>query len=494
MTTLNPLFKQSVAHWSPHDYQRKAVKFLAERNAGALFLDPGLGKTSITLAAIKQLKAEGKISKVLLIAPLRVCVSVWPKEIEKWVDFNDLKCVVLHGPDKDAQLKQDADIYIVNPEGLEWLLKPKSACGQVRIDVQHWKGLGFDALVIDELTKFKHTTSKRFKYLKSVLKSFKYRWGLTGTPASNGLMDLFGQCYILDEGEALGKYITHYRMTYFNQSYNGFDWTLKPGADKLIFEKIKPLALRMAADDYLQLPALTNNYIRVELDAKTRKAYDQLENDLLTRIGDKIVTAATAASASIKCRQVANGGIYLDREVGEGIQSGKREFVNLHEVKSEALADLVEELQGSPLLVAYDFAHDLDRIRTRLKKVIGMDVPFIGGGVSAKRGAELAQEWNRGNLPVLLGHPQSIGHGLDLQESAHHVCWHSLTWDLDLYEQFIRRVLRQGNAAEKVFVHHIVANDTIDDVMLKALATKRVGQAVLFDALKDRLAQKLTLA
>jgi len=481
------LFKPSSKPWQPHAYQKKAVKFLLEHAASALFLDPGLGKTSITLAAIKLLKQKKVLDKVLLIAPLRVCYSVWPKEVEKWQDFHGLRVQVLHGSKKDEALKADADVYVINPEGLEWLLqvkKTKTPSGKTKVDVdlRRWKALGFDTLVVDELSKFKHVATNRFKALKLVLSTFRRRWGLTGSPASNGLLDLFGQCFVLDQGRTLGPYISHYRMKYFVPSHDGFSWNIREGAEDEIYERINPLALRMAADDYLDMPTLIENNIRVDLPPNVMEVYDRLENDLIAKLGDGIVVASNAAAASMKCRQVANGGIYLDPEVEALVKlpKSKREWANLHTEKVDALAELIEELQGSPLLVAYDFEHDLDRLRERL----GKDIPYIGGGVTAKRSAELEQLWNAGKLPVLLGHPQAMAHGLNLQEMGNHVCWHSLTWDYELYDQFIRRVLRQGNKSKKVFVHHIIARGTVDEVVLAAVKSKRRGQNALFDALK----------
>ena len=481
------LFPQSSKPWQPHAYQKKAVKFLLEHAASALFLDPGLGKTSITLAAIKLLKQKKLLDKVLLIAPLRVCYSVWPKEVSKWTDFGGLKVAVLHGSRKDEALKSDADVYIINPEGLDWLLqakKTKTAQGKtkVEVDLRRFKNLGFDTLVVDELSKFKHTNTNRFKGLKLVLNTFRRRWGLTGSPASNCLLDLFGQCFILDQGHTLGPYISHYRTKYFVPSHDGFSWDIREGAEDEIYERISPLALRMAADDYLDMPALIENNIRIDLPADVMTMYNQLEEDLIAKLDSKVIVASTAAAASMKCRQVANGGIYLDQDVQALIKlpKSKREWVNLHTEKVDALADLLDELQGSPLLVAYDFEHDLDRLREKL----GQDVPYIGGGVSAKRSSELEHLWNTGKLPVLLGHPQAMAHGLNLQEVGNHVCWHSLTWDYELYDQFIRRVLRQGNKSKKVFVHHIMARGTVDEVVLSSVKSKRKGQNALFDALK----------
>lgn len=481
------LFKLSSSLWSPHAYQKKAVKFLLEHAAAALFLDPGLGKTSIALAALKLLIKKKQVSKVLLIAPLRVCHSVWPTEIEKWTDFHGLRVVVLHGKYKETNLKADADIYIINPEGLDWLFaadKAKNLAGRtkVTVDVKRFKQLGFDTLIVDELSKFKHTNTNRFKGLKQVLHTFGRRWGLTGSPASNGLMDLFGQCYVLDQGRTLGPYISHYRMKYFVPGFDGFSWNLREGADAEIYERVKPLALRMAAEDYLDMPRLIENNIKVTLPEPIMRIYKQLEDDLIAKLGKDTVVAANAAAATMKCRQVANGGIYLDQEVIAltKLPKSEREWVNLHTMKVDALADLIDELQGSPLLVAYDFEHDLDRIRTKLG-----DVPFIGGGVSIKAAKALEVSWNQGKLPVLLGHPQSVGHGLNLQGACHHVAWHSMTWDFELYDQMIRRVRRQGQKEERVFVHHIMASGTIDEVMLLALKSKNRGQQALFQALKS---------
>jgi SNF2 family DNA or RNA helicase len=429
------------------------------------------------------------VSKVLIIAPLRVCHLVWPKEQQKWMDFAELRVVVLHGAKKDELLKQDADIYVINPEGLDWLLdthKTKTPKGKtkVEVDLRRWRLLGFDTLIIDELSKFKHVSTNRFKALKLVLHTFGRRWGLTGSPAANGLLDLFGQCYILDQGRSLGPFITHYRSKYFETvDKEGFVWVPKPGAEEAIYERVAPLALRMAAEDYLELPELVQNVVKLDLPPDVRKVYDQLEEDLITRLDEGVVVAQNAAAASVKCRQVANGGIYLtpDLEItGFKLPKVKREWVNLHTVKVDALADLIDELQGSPLLVAYDFEHDLDRLRVKL----GTDLPYIGGGVSTTRSKELERLWNAGKLPVLAAHPQAIAHGLNLQELGNHVCWHSMTFDYELYDQFIRRVLRQGNKAKRVFVHHLLMRNTVDEVMLLAVKRKAKGQNALFEALQ----------
>lgn len=492
---IQDIFVREPEKWSPHKYQTKAMKFLLEHSCAALFLDPGLGKTSITLGAIKILKKKKLIKKVLLIAPLRVCYSVWPREIQKWEDFKDLKIEVLHGNNKDSALKKEADIYVINPEGLDWLLQVKKVKvvsqktgktkTKIEIDTKRFKALGFDTLVIDELTKFKNRASSRFEVLKSVHKTFGRRWGLTGSPASNGLLDLFGQCYILDEGRSLGQYITQYKSKYFEPvDHNRFVWVPRPGAAEQIYERVRPLALRMAAEDYLEMPQLIENNILLDLPDAIREIYDRLEQDLIAKIDGSVVVASNAAVASGKCRQVANGGLYLDpelKETGFAIAGGKRKWSNLHFEKVDALVDLIEELQGEPLLVAYDFEHDLDRLREKL----GKDVPHIGGGVTPNRSKELERLWNSGQLPVLLGHPQSLAHGLNLQEVGRHVAWHSMTWDFELYDQFIRRVLRQGNKNKKVFVHHFMMRNTVDQIMYYSVKSKDRGQQTFFKGLQE---------
>ena len=492
------LFALSPEPWKPHAYQKRAVKWLLEHAAAALFLDPGLGKTSIALAAWKMLKAMDVASRALVVAPLRVAHEVWPAEAEKWIDFQGLTVAVLHGPHKAELFASDADVCVINPEGLEWLLgieKTKTQTGRTRVavDLRRWKSFGFDTLIVDELSKFKHIQTQRFKALKQVLPSFARRWGLTGSPAANGLIDLFGQCYILDTGRSLGPYITHYRMKYFTPSYDGFSWTLRDGADKEIYARLKPLALRMSAEDYLEVPAVVETRIMVDLPKSARRVYDALEDDLLARIDDKTVVAANAAAASTKCRQVANGGVYLtpDIEAFLAPRDRLREWVDLHTAKVDAVADLIEELQGQPLLVAYDFEHDLARLRAKL----GKTVPYLGGGVSTTRMREVVCAWNAGELPVLLVQPQTVAHGLNLQGAdAAHIVFHSLTWNYEHDDQLIRRLRRQGNKAARIFVYRVVAKDTVDEAILGALRSKQRGQQALFEALRLRVYKRRRLS
>jgi SNF2 family DNA or RNA helicase len=467
------------------------MKFLLEHACAILAADPGVGKTSIVYGAFKILRKKKVASKMLVIAPLKPCYLVWPKEQEKWIDFHDFKVVVLHGNTRNENLIKDADVCVINPEGLDWLLGAERRYGLsgrvlVTTDLKRFKSFGFDTLVVDELTKFKHTNTGRFKVLKTVLHTFARRWGLTGSLVANGLLDLFGQCYVIDMGRTFGQYITHYRMKYFIQSYDGFRWELRDGAEKEIYERLAPLVLRLAAEDYVDMPEVVDVIREFELPPRVRGIYDSLEQELMACLdNDEIVVASTAAVASAKCRQVANGGIYLDRETAELLgdqefKRAKRRWVNLHMEKVDLLADLVEELQGAPLLVAYDFQHDLDRIMTRF----GRDVPYIGGDTPAKRFQELEEAWNSGKLPLLLAHPQSVAHGLNLQGAGNHICWYSLTWNYELYDQFIHRIRRQGTKAKRVFNHHLVAKNTIDEAILWALRSKERGQRALYEALK----------
>ena len=478
--------------YKPHGYQKRAAKFLLEKACGALLLEPGLGKTATTLSAIKTLKTKGLLQKVLIIAPLRVCYTVWPREILKWEDFNGLKAVILHGKNKDAAVLEEADIYLINPEGLPWLMKAAQVAARngkkkLTINTKWWQYLGFDLLVVDELSKFKHTNTNRFSLLKQVIKTFSRRWGLTGSPAANGLLDLFGQFYVLDEGNALGKYITQYRLKYFISDYMGYNWTLQPGADKLIYERIRPLSLQMSATDYLEMPEIIENFIHVDLPADVRKFYKELEDKYVACYqGDRVV-ANTAAVVCGKLRQVACGGLYLHPDlVFNNFKplERKREWLNLHNEKTQALEDLIDELQGEQLLVAYEYEHDLDRLRARFKHaVFAADYPMT-------RFPEMEKAWNEGRIPLLFGHPQSIGHGLNLQQRGFHLCWHSITWNYELYTQFNDRLYRQGNKSKKVFVHHLVARDTIDNTILSMLKRKEMTQNLLFSALKEDIIKK----
>ena len=385
-------------------------------------------------------------------------------------------------------MQADADIYVINPEGLEWLTKPvktKSSTGRVvaQPDMRRWKQLGFDTLVVDELTCFKNSSSVRFKIMKPLIPTFDRRWGLTGSLMASGYENLFGQCYIIDHGRAFGPYVTHFRNRYFNQGYDGYSWELKHGAEELIQERLKDLIVRRKAEDFIDMPMVVNNVIKIQLPTNAMDFYDNIHDEMVAKIEGKTIIASNAGVATGKCRQIASGAIYLEPDLeitGFKLPKVKREWLELHDEKIKALLQLIEELQGSPLLVAYYFEHDLERIQTAL----GGNVPYIGKGVPAKKSKELVDQWNAGKIPVLLGSPQSMGHALNMQQSGNHVCWFSLTWDFEIYDQFVRRIRRQGSTHKRVFVHHLVAEDTVDEIMYEVLHKKDKQQSTFFDELK----------
>ncbi len=450
---------------------------MVQQGAAGLLLDPGLGKTSITLAAFMVLKKQKLVDRVLVIAPLRPCYSVWPVEAKKWSEFVDLRVHVLHGKGKTAAaLKSDADVFVINPEGLEWLSEKRWQWPQM--------------LVVDESTKFKHTSTKRFKTLRKLLGKFRRRYILTGSPAPNGLLDLFGQIYILDQGNALGRFITHYRQQYFwPTGFGGYKWVMKTNAEKEIYRAIDPLVLRLDAADYLKMPPKIVTTVHVELPERGRKLYDELEKKMILQLKEGDVTAFNAGVLTNKCRQVANGTVYTDL-LAEDYRYGRnvrdRGYAVVHRAKIEATLDLVDELAGQSAIIAYDFNHEREQLEGALKSHLHLEeVPVLGGGVSPKRGREIETEWNRGQLRVLLAHPASAAHGLNLQAGGPVLIWFSLPWNLEHYDQLIHRLWRQGQT-ERVFVYHLVTKNTVDETVLMTLIKKNHTQRSLLDALRTR--------
>lgn len=498
--------------YTPRECHKTAIKFLVEHNAAALFQDPGFGKTAETLKALNICMSK-RYHKALVFAPLRPAYEVWSHkrqgeeaswgEFAKWDEFRHLRVSLLHGTKKEQALEVDADVYIVNFEGIDWLFRPISggATGPARIDRLLQRGVS--TLIIDELSKFKNQQAKRFKAIKPHLHRFTRRWGLTGSPAANGLLNLFGECYVLDRGKALGQFITHFREKYFYPcGYKGYEWKPQPGAEKRIYKALAGLALSMRATDHLDLPQLIHENLWVDLPPDVRKFYDDMEQEMIASVEGETFTAGSAGVVSGKCRQIASGGLYhspepfeqlsLIRRADQGafvkhIVQPPKEVKHLHHAKTEALVELVDELQGRPLLVGIEFQHDLIRIREKL----GKDVPCINGETPPKEAAKIIDAWNAGKIPVLCGHPASMGHGLNMQYGlCEHVCWYTSPWDRELDDQLIARVWRQGNKADRVIVHRLLARETTDVAVVRALALKGKVQNALFEALKDYVKER----
>jgi len=316
------------------------------------------------------------------------------------------------------------------------------------------------------------------KKLKKYFKTFKRRYGLTGSPGANGCMDLFGVCYVVDSGAALGEFITHFREEFFTSDFMGYNWELKPGADQEIFKKIAPISIRIDAADYLTLPQLVTRDLEVDLPEKAMTVYRDMEKEFIARVAGGEITAANAAAASSKCRQIVGGAVLHDPIPGS---CELRKIEIIHKAKLDVLSDLVDELRGEPLLVAYNYVHEVEMIRGAL----GKETPYIGGGVGGTEGQKIIDRWKTGSLPVLLVNPTSAAHGLNLQGSMQHLCWFTQTWDLEIYQQMIARILRQGSTADRVFVYHILARRTLDVWRILPALEKKAGlQQALFEAVK----------
>lgn len=443
--------------WEPREYQEHAVKHLVSTQHNGLFADMGTGKTVTTLSALKILKQRNLFRKVLIVAPLRVTKYVWPDEIQKWAHLNDLSYTVVHGAEKNELRHADTDIHLINPEGLLWLL-PLLAKD---------KRFSYDWLIIDESSKFKSYSSKRFKLLKPLLGKFARRTILTGTPATNGMMDLFSQMYVVDQGMALGAYITKFRSEFFHQKpFDPYGWYLNDKAEEEIYKRIQHKIMRVAASDYYTLPIVYQD-IPVELPEAALRKYKQMEATLQMQVMKGTITAANAAVASGKCRQIASGFIYDDQ----------RSATWIHEAKFEALSDLLEELHGKPVLLFYNFVETVERLVMQFgAKVIK------GDATEAQR--EVLSAWNRGEVPLLAAHPASAGHGLNLQDGGHHIIWFDPTWDLEHYLQANARLHRQGQK-NTVYVHRLVARSTLEQAIIKRLEGKDKMQSDLLSALRD---------
>lgn len=447
--------------FAPHDYQAFAIDYIETHPAAAVLLDMGLGKTVITLTAIANLLFDSFQShRVLVIAPLRVARDTWPAEIQKWDHLNGLTYSVIIGTQQErmAALRKQADIYLINRENTQWLIENSGM------------PFDYDMVVIDELSSFKSWQAKRFKSLMKVRPFVKRVVGLTGTPSSNGFMDLFAEFRLLDMGQRLGRFIGQYRNTFFKPDrMNGpivYSYKPLPGAEEEIYRRIGDITISMKACGHLKMPELITTNYEVEMSPAERKTYEALKEELVLSLPDGEITAANAAVLTGKLLQMSSGAIYGD----DG------SVIHIHDRKLDALEDIIEGMNGRPLLVGYWFKHDLQRITQRLNEV-GIPYERLDSEASLKR-------WNAGQIQVGLAHPASTGHGLNLQDGGNTICWFSPTWSLELYQQMNARLYRQGQKAETVVITHIVTKGTVDSRVLKALAEKDRIQEALIDAVK----------
>lgn len=449
--------------FNPHNYQQYAINFIEEHDISAVLLDMGMGKTAITLMAVEYLMYEQfEIYKVLVVCPLRV-TRTWKDEIEKWEQLSGTRYSIVTGTaaQRKKALAADADIYIINRENVPWLIE-KSGCPFM-----------FDMVVIDELSSFKNHQTARHKALMRVRPKVRRIVGLTGTPASQGLMDLFAEFKLLDMGQRLGRFIGQYRLNYFKpDKVNGpivYSYKLLLGAEGQIYDKISDITISMKAVDHLDMPELISTEYPVYLDEKEMEKYESLKKDLLLSTTEHEVTAANAASLVNKLSQMANGAVYTD----------DAEAVTFHDRKLDALEDIIEAANGKPLLVAYWFKHDYTRIVQRLEK-LGVSYMKIDSDESITK-------WNNREIPVALIHPASAGHGLNLQKGGNTMVWFGLTWSLELYQQCVCRLYRQGQTEDTVTIIHLIAQGTVDEKIMKALTMKDTTQSALIDAVKAEI-------
>lgn len=444
--------------YNPHEYQTYATNFILEHPVAAVLLEMGLGKSVITLTAIYELMLNRfEVQKVLVIAPLRVARDTWPAEIEKWEHLEGLTYSVAIGTEAErlAALKRPAHLYLINRENVDWLITKSG----VPFD--------FDMVVIDELSSFKSHTAKRFKSLLKVRPMVKRMVGLTGTPSSNGLMDLWAEFRVLDMGQRLGRYITHYRNNFFvpdkrNQQMV-FSYKPRPGAEDAIYRLISDITISMKSADFLKMPECIINEVPVSFSEKEWSVYQALKEDMVVDLKDEEIDAVNAAALSGKLLQMANGAVYNE----------EKEVIHIHDRKLDALEDLIEGANGKPVLVAYWYNHDLQRIKNRFS-------------VREIKTSQDIKDWNNGEIPVAVIHPASAGHGLNIQFGGSTIIWFGLTWSLELYQQTNARLWRQGQN-DTVVIHHIIAKDTIDEDVMKALRKKEKIQSALIDSVKARI-------
>ena len=457
--------------YKPHDYQKYATDFILSHPISAILLQMGLGKSVITLTAMKELFERGEISRALVIAPLRVARDTWPEEIRKWDHLQGLTYSVAVGPveERRAALRREVQIHIINRENIAWMMESGLP-------------LNYDMIVVDELSSFKSWQSKRFRALMRLRPFVSRIVGLTGTPTGNGLMDLFAEYRVLDLGERLGSFIGRYREAYFQpdkrNAYQVFTWKPRPGAEEEIYRKISDITVSMKSVDFLKMPECIMNTTKVRMDERERKQYETLKEELLLRVprgtapapqgtvpAGALIDAKNAAALCGKLCQLANGACYTE----DGT------VARIHDRKLDALEDLIESANGHPVLIAYWYQHDIQRIRQRFP-----DVRVL-------RNSQDLADWNKGKIQMAAIHPASAGHGLNLQQGGNTLIWFGLTWSLELYLQTNSRLWRQGQKSETVTIHHIVTEGTIDEQILEALGRKDRTQESLIAAVKAQI-------
>lgn len=443
--------------YEPHNYQQFATDFILEHPISCLMLDMGLGKTVITLTALWQLALDSfDVSRILVIAPKRVAEDTWPKELSKWEHLSGLDATLVMGTqaEREAALRQQTFLYIINRENVSWLVANHP-----------WD---FDMVVIDELSSFKSNQAQRFKAMKKVRPLVSRIVGLTGTPAPNSLLDLWPEMYLMDMGQRLGRFIGGFRDRFFTPDKRNREiiYSYKPreGAEEAIYGLISDICISMKAVDYLDMPELIMNRVEVSMDSREWKIYDDFQRDMVVSLQGEELDAVNAAALSGKLTQMANGAVY-----GEN-----RKVLHIHDRKLDALEDLMEAANGKPLLVAYWYEHDLQRIKARFKNARCIDT------------TQDIDDWNAGKIPLALIHPASAGHGLNLQDGGYTIVWFGLTWSLELYQQLNARLWRQGQK-HTVVIHHIVTKDTHDEDVLRALDKKDTRQSALIGAVRARL-------
>ncbi len=461
-----------------HQYQLDAGKFMDANPKSYLALDMGMGKTLITIRWIQRILPE--VKAVLVLAPLRTIYSSWPEELQKWAP--ELSYTILHGSEKNTELNKKVDVYLMNYEGITWLFN------KLKEQFKKTKTVPFRGLVLDEGSKCKSSTTKRFKYLKKMCDIFpKYRTILSGTPAPNSLLDLWAQYFLLDKGDRLEPFVTAFKRLYFYQvDRMGFVWSINKGSADIIYKKIEDITYRLDASDYIDLPGRIDNIIKIDLPKKVQKQYEVLEKDFFMSLEKCDIEVFNSASLSMKLRQFVQGAVYTDTHLQGNeyikqdgtITTGPRDYEIVHNEKLSILIDLMDEACGQGILCAIQFKFELDLILMKYP-----DARVIAGGTNHFEAIEIIRDWNLGKVPLLICHPASLSHGVNLQTGSHIILWFGLPWSLEQYLQLNARLFRQGQK-EVVRIHHLVCKDTVDESIMKALKNKFRGQKDLLDYLK----------